>query len=105
MYIPQAGPEKDVAGGFWAFPSLIGSYRVRENVYQDLTSTGGTTASTNTWGTVRFQSSAASCMLEYDVTFYCFLDDSECAIISTWDLTKCPNVNGPNICGSGDSSV
>lgn len=104
MYIPRDGPEKVVADGFWAFPSLVGSYRVRENVYQGLTSTG-TTASTNTWGTAVFQSSAASCILEYDVTFYCFLDDGECAIISTWDLTACPDVSGPNICGSGDSSV
>jgi len=101
MYLPPHGPETDDFGEpFWVFPSLTGSYTVRE-VLRTTPIPTNVWGTNNTWGTSVTRSvNPVYCTLEYELALYCPIDNSECAAIATWDLNACPDSNGPLICGT-----
>jgi len=76
-YLPPTGPiVGDFGWMFWVFPSLYGTYTVRERVFN----------------------ATDSCLLEYQMSAYCLTDNSECAVFATYDLEMCPGMD-PQICG------
>lgn len=82
-YLPPEGPSVgDFGWSFWVFPSLDGAYTVVERVYP-------ANATRTIWN---------SCLLEYQMTAYCPIDNSECAVFATYDLQQCPDMY-PEICG------